>query len=288
MTSASCSQNPGQAALISTRERHRVATLTIRENALIAVRHGRKSLVAPSGVLSVEAGALVAMPRGTQWDAINDPLGSGRYEALVLTFSDALIQQHEAISNPLDDPTAHEPLLSARTLVPDDELHQAITRAASTLMSHGTSEPLRRHRLVEVLIMLAERGTRFVPGGGLSWQERIRRLVSHRLHHDWDAEQVAKALHLSPSTLRRRLDAETEDRKATQNGIAGIVREVRLETALGLLQTTGLPVGEVAARCGWTSHSRFTSAFQARWGFAPSLLRTPRLLREGQELVHRG
>ncbi len=52
-----------------------------------------------------------------------------------------------------------------------------------------------------------------------------------------------------------------------------LVREVRMETALALLQSTPLSVGEVAARCGYESHSSFSSAFRQRFGFAPSDLR---------------
>ena len=134
----------------------------------------------------------------------------------------------------------------ARVLVPDDELRDAVSRAASTLMRPGTSEPLRQHRL-----------------------------VAHRARHDWDAECAAAARHLGASTPRRRLDAETSGEQASPDGIAGIVRKVGLTTALALLQTAHLPVGEVAMRCRWTSQVRFTAAFQSRWGSAPALLRKP-------------
>lgn len=42
---------------------------------------------------------------------------------------------------------------------------------------------------------------------------------------------------------------------------------------MGLLQTTGLQVSEIAGRCGYESHSRFSAAFRERFGFAPSHLR---------------
>ena len=51
------------------------------------------------------------------------------------------------------------------------------------------------------------------------------------------------------------------------------VREVRLEAAMALLQGTGLQVSEIAARCGYDSHSRFSAAFRERFGYAPSHLR---------------
>ena len=47
----------------------------------------------------------------------------------------------------------------------------------------------------------------------------------------------------------------------------------RLETALVLLQSSTLQVSEIAARCGYESHSRFSAAFRERFGFPPSQLR---------------
>jgi AraC-like DNA-binding protein len=90
--------------------------------------------------------------------------------------------------------------------------------------------------------------------------------VAQRPDADWTVAALAAHFHVSESTLRRRLGVSGVS-------LAALVREVRLETALGLLQTTALPVGAVAQHCGWASHSRFTAAFQERWGVAPSVVR---------------
>jgi transcriptional regulator GlxA family with amidase domain len=60
-----------------------------------------------------------------------------------------------------------------------------------------------------------------------------------------------------------------------------------METALTLLQSSRLPIGEIAQRCGWESHSRFSAAFQERWGFAPSVLRAG-LAQSAQRLTQPG
>lgn len=91
-------------------------------------------------------------------------------------------------------------------------------------------------------------------------------MVAQRPDADWSVPVLAAAFHASESTLRRRL----EDAGVP---LATLVRETRLEVALHLLQTTNLSVGDVAQRCGWASHSRFSAAFQARWGVAPRLVR---------------
>jgi transcriptional regulator GlxA family with amidase domain len=43
--------------------------------------------------------------------------------------------------------------------------------------------------------------------------------------------------------------------------------------AMSLLQGTSLQVSEIALRCGYDSHSRFTAAFRQRFGYPPSHLR---------------
>jgi AraC-like DNA-binding protein len=82
---------------------------------------------------------------------------------------------------------------------------------------------------------------------------------------------------MSESTLRRRLDG-------SDMTLAALVKDVRLELALNLLQTTRQSIGDVAQQCGWQSHSRFTAAFQERWGVPPSVVRA-RLKDDAQELT---
>ncbi|GAA0769548.1 helix-turn-helix transcriptional regulator [Ideonella azotifigens] len=262
--SAAPKPSPGQCAHVTAVACHRVSTLTMRDDAVVVVKQGRKTLLA-AGAESVVAergdGMLVA--RGTHWDVINDPAGHGRYESLALFFGDELVREHQAQATPTG---AAVP--AAQLLVVDEELREAMQRAASFLQAKAVSVAVQRHRLLEVLLLLAERGHHFRAVDELGWDERVRRLVAQRPHADWSVDAVASAFHMSASTLRRRL-SETEG----DPSLAALVREVRLETALGLLQTTKLPIGEIAQRCGWESHSRFSAMFQERWGFVPSVLR---------------
>ena len=79
-------------------------------------------------------------------------------------------------------------------------------------------------------------------------------------------EQIAQTLGMNVRTLQRRLAQEGET-------VSQCLRDVRLETALVLLQSSTLQVSEIAARCGYESHSRFSAAFRERFGFPPSQLR---------------
>jgi len=254
--------SPAASCLISTRPLHRVATVTVRDDVLIWVRKGVKALVRHSEAQKISAGEAVVMAKGSQWDVINDPAPHGCYEAFVLQFGEAAIQAFHAsyrasyLLQPIED---------CFNLSMTSDLEQSLSRVADAIASPAASGILRNHRVVEVLLMLAELGCVIKSPEKLTWPDRIRRLIGQRPHAEWTVDSLASACHVSSSTLRRRLSE-------SDLTVGNLVREVRLETALLLLQTTNLPVGDVAQRCGYESHGRFSAAFRTRYGFAPSKL----------------
>ncbi len=252
-------------AVFYSRVRHRVATVTFRESLLGWVQSGCKTLHSARQSLAIPAGQAFVAARGTQWDVENDPAGSATYRALILAFPAELLSEF-ARRYPHAGNGAL-PLASAASLSFDAELQQAVERTLPLL--DGNEDPvqtdLRQHRLLEILLLLAARGIVW-PSRPLGWDERLRRHIGQRPHAAWPVAALAAAFHTSPATLRRRL-------QACGTSASEVVREVRLETGLALLQTTDLPVGDIADRCGYASHSRFTAAFRARYGFAPSQLR---------------
>lgn len=247
--------------LISSSVHHRLKTVTMHDAALGWVQSGRKTLFGPRGATRIAVGEAFVAERGTQWDVDNDPLQNGSYRALILVFRPALIDEFTRLYVAEPSTTA---LVDCACLSLDAQLQEALQRTADVLQNGG-SPALQRHRLLEVLLLLAERGVRFHPAP-LRWDERIRRLISQRPHAAWTIDALADSFHTSPSTLRRRI---------AEGGITlgELVREVRLETGLVLLQSTALPIGDIAQRCGYDSHSRFSAAFRSRFGFPPSHLR---------------
>lgn len=254
--------SPAASCLISTRLLHRVATVTVRDDVLVWVRKGAKTLIGHAEENTVRAGEAVVLAKGTQWDVINDPAQHGSYEAFVLQFGDGAIQAfHESYrASFLSQPIADSFNLS---VAPDIE--QILMRVADAIASPDTSVVLRNHRVIEVLLVLAELGCVIKSPEKLTWPDRIRRLIAQRPHAAWTVGSLASACHVSPSTLRRRLSE-------SDLTVGSLVREVRLETALLLLQSTNLPIGDIAQRCGYESHSRFSAAFRIRYGFLPSKL----------------
>lgn len=124
--------------------------------------------------------------------------------------------------------------------------------------------------------------------------ERLRRLRALLLHLRQEAveplhEQHAAGLAMEyalwenlhrPDVVRRihlasglaRAQAYRVFRERWGGGIAAVVRRERMELARGLL-ASGLPVSEVAARCGLVDRRTFTRVFRQRWGRPPSAFR---------------
>ena len=249
--------------LISTRSQHRIATVHIRSPLFIWVRCGTKTLIHPQGAQACLAGQALAIAQCTEWDVINDPAPHSRYEALVLQFGrTALADFHERYGHDF----SLRPLQDCAAIDMPAALADSASLTARTLMDAAASDRLKHHRALDVLLLLAEHGIVFEPLQAIAWEEKIRRLIGQRLHADWSVPTLAEAFHVSASTLRRKLAQE-------RVSVSSLVREVRLESALLMLQTSALPVGEVAQRCGYESHSRFTAAFKSRFGFLPSVLR---------------
>ena len=77
--------------------------------------------------------------------------------------------------------------------------------------------------------------------------------------------QLAKVVSCPAKTLERRF-------KASLHAPPGkVYRHLRLSKAAQLIETTTLPVAEIALRCGYDSPSAFTRAFKARYGITPTL-----------------
>jgi AraC-like DNA-binding protein len=240
---------------------------------LVAVVAGRKVLHGSGRTVTAHQGQAVLISRGTQWDVVNDPYGQRQYEAWVLPFDDALVRE-------FTPPTAErtQAVGSAQVVKLEDDLLSALQRTLPNEPS--VSFALQRHRSLEVMLMLAEKGWSFSPIQEVSWTERIQWMVRQRPAQNWTVESLAKAFCMSESSLRRRLTGSTFT-------LAELVRNARLQVALGMLQTTDMSVGEVAQHCGWASHSRFTAAFQQRWNVVPSVVRS-RMKESAQNLTDQG
>ena len=248
---------------IATTAHHRIHTITVRMDSVGWVVSGTKLLVTPGGSHRYPSGRVFVLPRGAQWEVVNDPAPQGRYVARLLCFAPELIEQfHRQFGQFAAVPAVQ----GCAGLAADAAFEDSYMRAVAALESETSSQALREHLALEVLLVLAEAGLVFAPPGELGWAERVRRLIGPSPQADWTVERLAAAFSTSASTLQRRLAQEGET-------VSQCLRDVRLETGLVLLQSSTLQVSEIAARCGYESHSRFSAAFRERFGFPPSQLR---------------
>lgn len=129
-------------------------------------------------------------------------------------------------------------------------------------------EALQKHQAFGLLLALLHDG---VAGPLLiernsNLTEQVRQFIMLSPARDWTAQDVASRLALSVPTLRRRLRKESQSFRQ-------IVEEVRMAVALSQLQSTRLPIGEIALQCGYLSSSRFTARFRQHYGCLPKTLR---------------
>ena len=257
---------PGPGATIHhirTRVSHLVRTVTVRDDLVGCVLSGRKRLSSALGERRFETGQVFVVARNTQWDIHNDAALGGDYEARLIAFSAPTVERfHEHFGQF----AAVAPVQDSAGTQADGAFRAVFDHAVAALSDDASSAAIQEHRALEVLLVLAERGLVLTPARELSWTDRVHRLVRQRPHAPWSVDSLAGAFHVSGSTLQRRLGEEG-------GSASGSVREVRLQVAMSLLQGTDLQVSEIAARCGYDSHSRFTAAFRQRFGYPPSHLR---------------
>jgi AraC-like DNA-binding protein len=101
--------------------------------------------------------------------------------------------------------------------------------------------------------------------------ERARGFLHSRVADpEVDLGRVAGAAHVTPAHLVRRFRAEL--------GVTPMAYlwERRVAMGVDLLTNTGLPVGEVAARCGFKSVYHFSRRVKQRTGLSPTALRRGR------------
>lgn len=98
---------------------------------------------------------------------------------------------------------------------------------------------------------------------GQPFAQRVRALARERLEEDPSLHRVARILHMSESTVQRRLGAEGTT-------YTELLDEARRERAVELLADPQLNVSEVAYRLGFAHRPAFHRAFKRWHGVSPS------------------
>lgn len=269
---------PGLAgsAVIRARVAQALRRVPIPEASLILVIEGRKTLGLKTLGLktlgskgddgeTVWPGQVLALAADVEENIGNLPSDdppTGQYLALAMAFQPEILADFHRDYLPL---VAGLSPLARRQILAVEDLPEALLRAAEALAQPTLPDVLRRHRLLEALLIAALAGVRFAVAEETP-EGRLRRLMAAHPARPWAAADAARALAVSEPTLRRRLSE-----KGTSFRL--LLRDVRLLHGLMLLQTTEKAITEVAFDCGYESPSRFAARFRERFGCTPSAVR---------------
>ncbi|QID16520.1 helix-turn-helix domain-containing protein [Nitrogeniibacter mangrovi] len=248
---------------LSVRREQRIADVPFPDPCLILVTRGRKTLSVGDQRLSAGPGQLLFVNGGVSASMCNAPEPGGVYAATCVAVAPELVRAH-AIARGALPATPWRALAQAPM---DSPLAEAVRHVAAGMLAEPPlSDRLLRHRLAEILIALDDLGCWCRIGTVAGAAERVRALLSSAPAEPWSARDVATRLHMSEATLRRLLRAEGA-------GFRELLNEVRMGTALAMIQGTTMPLQVIANACGYASPSRFAARFKARFGTAPSDLR---------------
>lgn len=229
---------------------------------LLVVRAGVKHLRCGEREWVVRAGEMIALAGGFSVDVTNTPPPSGPFLGQSISIDPALCAEC-ALLGPRLTPVGDARLIAR----PPDFLTAAFARALSACdQTVGPPLMVARHQMKEVLLALAECGLRFDLAGANKVSTRVRRLVGAEVTRRWRAGAVARQLGMSEATLRRRLEREATTFRR-------VLQEVRMGRALVLLQSSELPVVQIAYEVGYDSVSQFSARFRRHFGQSPRQLR---------------
>ncbi|POE01406.1 helix-turn-helix transcriptional regulator [Pectobacterium odoriferum] len=152
------------------------------------------------------------------------------------------------------------------TLALDDELINTLQHLVEGITGNKLNESRLELRLMDMLLVLSERGYRFGVPPQPSVTTQLRTLISEEPEHHWTAQSAGRRLAMSEATLRRRLSAE-------QTRFEVLLLETRMQHAMMLVQTTSWSMQRLAEACGYKSSARFSERFKTRFGCSPTKIR---------------
>lgn len=223
-------------------------------------------------------GAYLSLPAGTQFDVDNVPdARQQRYLGAALVFDAETLALFR---------TLYGAEMSRWRMTPQwkstatDELYASIAQWVAHERQFSADVTQTRHRLAEILLLLARQGL----AGNLlfaqhsSLRDRIKHLFLLGPAQDWRMADLTTRLGMSESTLRRQLRGENTSFRA-------LLEEARLDRGVELVLMTDMPIGQIAFDCGYQSQSRFSERFRLRFSLSPSELRATQTLPAGDVIA---
>lgn len=241
-----------------------LTSVYIEHPLLIMVNRGHKIIRWDNQECIIQAGEIVAVSSGQTVDVINGLSDDGLFFSHQLRCDPRLIATFA--SHPASAGLGYVTgVMPVRNLAP--EFINTFSNTFKAISDTGDIPPtIVRHRMLELLLWLAQRGVKFILNESDSLSERVRRCLALDPHKIWSASEVADHMAMSEVVLRRKLAAE-------KILLRDLMIDVRMTSALRLLQGTDWPISLIASQVGYESASRFAERFRKRFGFAPTAIR---------------
>ncbi|MCA1405607.1 helix-turn-helix transcriptional regulator [Ensifer sp. IC3342] len=256
---------------------HRLVSTT---PALVQVRSGTKVVIIRDTPLHLSAGDFGLLPDHQPMTIENIPKAPQSYEARALPIPRHLFEETYAR---LASVTPPRTLLAMKAVDLPGEAVALFDFCCSAESLATLPTAVATVRLMELITWFALSGALLGQRGSLLLQDRLRQMIETDPAHDWTLGHAARAFHMSEATLRRKLAAENTSFTET-------LSDTRMTRALALLQTTILPIANIAQEVGYDSPSQFAARFKERFGVNPRDVRGGSAIFEriGIEVAHIG
>ncbi|MBE9033400.1 helix-turn-helix transcriptional regulator [filamentous cyanobacterium LEGE 11480] len=237
--------------------------LYFRHTFLFFIQMGSKRVLCPTnGELIGNVGDMMIFPPNSMVTMENRPVLDRDYRAVGVSFSNDLV---EAVFSDGYKAQAQPPGIQMMTAKVYEPSH-ILDIIQATLEDATLPEAIRCHRLLEPLVWIKSNDVVLTPHQANAPLSQVRALLETDLSHPWRSKEVAEHFAMSEATMRRWL-ARSGER------FSKILQNTRLESGLNRLQTTDMPIAEIALECGFKTPSHFSDSFKQRFGINPSQIR---------------
>ncbi|WP_409158258.1 helix-turn-helix transcriptional regulator [Pectobacterium sp. B2J-2] len=236
------------------------------EATLLLVLSGQLTLIEQNGTTVIDTPSqLCLITPDTSANLTKTPGGHDAvFRSLFLTFSSTLLAQFYHRYPEKLSPVHHAAPFS--TLRLDDDLTHTLQYLVAGITGNALTEARLELRLMDMLLVLSERGYSFGAPSQPGITAQLRALISEEPERHWTAQSAGRRLAMSEATLRRRLSAE-------QTRFEVLLLETRMQHAMMLVQTTSWSMPLLAEACGYKSSARFSERFKHRFGCSPTKIR---------------
>ncbi len=249
--------------------RQTISRVSFAHPTMLLAALGRKTVVHGDQVHTTDDSKLIIVPAGVDITVENAPHPvSGLYAGAALSFDRDVLDQFRRLYGERFEDWDLLPRWSYRH---SEKLLASIVNWLNWSRDFDASKIELRHRMMEILLVLAEEGG----AGNLlidrieSMSARLRSVFALDPSRAWRASEVCERLGMSVSSLQRKLrEQDTSFRQ--------VLEEVRLSRGLELVLNTDEQIGRIAHNCGYESQSRFAERFRLRFSVSPSELRLTR------------